>query len=149
MKKLIKKCEKIYIKDILTKEQIDMFGINTDYGNRDLAISYINGELYEGDTHKDTLQEYLNNNKMNVELDHSEGFVQYYEQEDVNLPMGFASLINGTDGKTYIAIYNETLFNITLNDFVNVLKIKYPKAILCTDDFTRDGTFDDAYMATI
>lgn len=152
MKRLIKRAEKIYLKDILNPNDIETYGYNTDYGNRKFAISFINGNIYSGETHKDTVEEYLNSNDGNADdyLNRDEGFVTTEEQEDIDVPMAFASYISGIDNKDYIAIYPESLFNVDMNDFISVLKKKYPTAIICEDTNDRYMCqLDNIYLNTI
>lgn len=139
LKKIIKKSEKINLKDILSDENIEWYGLNTDYGNRDFAITYLDGKLYEGDVHKDTVEEYLNENNMDpdIYLNYSEGFVTNDEQDDIDLPMGFASYIKGKDGKDYVTIYPGSVYYIGTNEFAEILQKKYPNAIICVDDNDR------------
>jgi hypothetical protein len=139
MKRLIKKANKILLKDILSPESIKAYGYNTDYGNREFAISYINGYIYDGETHKDTVEEYLNSNDGDADdyLNRDEGFVTNEEQQDIDIPMAFASYVKGIDNKDYIAIYPESLFDTDIDDFVSELKNKYPNAIICIDNNDR------------
>jgi len=139
MKRLLKISNKVYLKDILYPNVIKTYGYNTDYGNRDFAVSYIDGELYEGDAHKDTVEEYLTAHDDDADsyLDFEQGFVTSEEQESIDIPMAFASHISGRDNKEYIAIYPETLFNVSMDKFILSLKNEYSNAILCIDNNER------------
>lgn len=144
----------IYLKDILSEDDINSYGYNTDYGNRSFAISYINGQLFEGNVHKDTIEEYLENNNLDPKelLNYSEGFVTEDEQEDIDIPTAFASYINGIDGNHYIAIYPDSLYNVGLDDVENSLKQKYPNAIICLDNNDRYAASEEEtenYIETI
>jgi hypothetical protein len=143
--RLIKKASKIYLKDILDFNSIKIYGENTDYGNRDFAISYINGKLYDGETHKDTVTEYLNNKNQDPDeyLNYEEGFVTSDEQDNIDTPMGFASYVKGIDSKDYIAIYPDSLFNLSMDMFVSALQSKYSNAIICEDNNDRYNHYDD------
>ena len=62
MKRLIRKiAEKIKLVDILNPDNIDDFGINTDYGNRASAIVFLNGKVVEGDIHREILSKMVDN----------------------------------------------------------------------------------------
>ena len=152
-KKIIKKANKINLKDILKPEDIEFYGLNTDYGNRDFAIAYINGELLEGQVHKDLVEEYINNYGMDEDIiDHGEGYVTEEELDDLDLPCGFASYIKGIDGNDYIAIYPGTMYGYDMYDFKDELSKKYPNAIICADDNDRYEYYDensDIYIETI
>lgn len=140
-----KLAKKIYLKDIISEDNLDSYGYNTDYGNRTFAISYINGKLFEGDVHKDTIEEYLQNNNYdpNEILNYSDGFVTENEQSEMDLPTAFASYIKGIDGNDYIAIYPGSLYNVGLDDVESSLKSKYPNAIICLDNNDRYAYSDD------
>lgn len=147
-----KASNKILLTDILSKDDIESNGYNTDYGNRSFAISYINGQIYEGDVHKDTVEEYLYDNNLNPEelIDYSSGFVTSDEQEDINLPMACASYIKGIDNNDYICIYPDSLYNVDLDKLKDILKIKYPSAIVCLDNNDRyDEGNENAYIEII
>lgn len=141
---------KIYLKDILQSENIKKYGYNTDFNNRAFAISYIDGELFEGDTHKDTVSSYLEEHNMNLEyIDKTQGFVTKEELEDIDLSMAFASYIKGIDNKDYIAIYTETLFYVSMDILIMELEKKYPKAIICYDSNDRynfDNQCDETHL---
>lgn len=124
---------------------------NTDYDNREFAISYINGKIYDGDVHKDTIEQYLSDRNLDIDvINNSEGFVTEKEQEGFNLPMAFASYVRGRDGNDYIAIYPQSLFNITIEQFISAISQKYPNAIICVDDNDRyTCQSEDAYIKTI
>lgn len=151
--RLIKKASKIYLKDILDPNSIKIYGENTDYGNRDFAISYINGKLYDGETHKDTVTQYLNDKNQDPDeyLNYEEGFVTPDEQDNIDNPMGFASYVKGIDSKDYIAIYPDSLFNLSIDMFVSALKNKYSTAIICEDNSDRYRCYENgtAYIETI
>jgi NDP-sugar pyrophosphorylase family protein len=151
MKRLIRKAQQIYLKDILDPKNIDDYGYSTDYGNRDFAIIYIDGELFENETHKDALEEYLEKNKLDPDiLNKQEGYVTWEEQEDLNLPTGIASYIKGIDEKDYIVIYPDSMFNLDYSEFVSALQKKYSNAIICKDENNRyNAAYDDAYIETI
>ena len=136
----------IYLKDIIFEDNLNWNGYNTDYGNRAFAISYINGKVFEGDVHKDTIEEYLHDNDYDPYdiLDYSEGFVTEDEQAEMNIPTAFASYIKGIDGNDYIAIYPDSLYNVGLDDVENALRSKYPNAILCLDHNDRYNETDDS-----
>ena len=149
MKRLIR-ANKIYLKDIIDPEKLNVNGYNTDYGNRKSAIMYIDGQIFEDVTHKDILEDYLNSNNLNEILDSSQGYVTTEEQYDLDLPMGIASYINGIDGNNYIVIYPDSLFNLDINDFKNKLQKEYQNAIICIDNNDRyDSSNDAAYIETI
>lgn len=156
IRRLVKKSETINLKNILNDKDIEYYGLNTDYGNRSFAITYLDGRIYEGDTHKDTVEEYLDNNNMDAKeyLNYSEGFVTNEEQDDIDLPMGFASYIKGKDGKDYIAIYPDSIYYIGLNEFADILKKKYTNAIVCVDyndryEYDIDIDTEERYIETI
>lgn len=151
MKRLIRRSEKVYLKDILNPNNANSYGYNTDYDNREKALIYIDGEIFENATHKDALEEYLENNKLDPDiLNNQEGYVTWEEQEDLNLPTGIASYIKGIDGKDYIAIYPDSMFNLDYDEFISVLKKKYPNAIICKDENDRYSTQDNStYIETI
>lgn len=137
---LIKKSNnKINLKDILKPENIDSYGLNTDYGNRDFAIAYIEDKLYVGDTHKDIVYDYLNTNNKELTkyVDFSEGYVTGDEQDNIDLAMGFASYIHGIDNNDYIAVYPDSTYIIGVNEFCDYLKKEYPNAIICIDNNER------------
>lgn len=140
--KLKKIAQRIYLTDILSEDSIDIYGVNTDYGNRDLAIAYIDGEIFEGDVHKDIVSDYINNNDLDVELNFEEGFVTEDEQDDLGERTAFASLINGKDGNVYIAIYPDSVFFVSMDEVVSALKSKYPGAIICVDNNDRYSHYD-------
>lgn len=148
-KRLKKLCEKIYLKDILSPKGIEYYGENTDYGNRDFAIAYIDGNIYEGDVHKDIIDKYIQDNDLDVELNHSEGFVQDYEQEELGESTAFASYIKGIDGNNYIAIYPDSVFGVNINDFIKKLESKYNNVIICYDNNNRYDNINGAYIETI
>lgn len=139
VKRLVKKAEKINLKDILDDESIEFYGLNTDYGNRSFAISYLDGQIYEGDVHKDIVEEFLNNNNMDADeyLNYSEGFVTNDEQDEIDIPMAFGSYIKGKDGKDYVAIYPGSLYYVGMNEIADIMRKKYPNAIICIDDNDR------------
>ncbi len=151
MKRLIRKASIVYLKDIIDENDLNTYGYCTDYGNRDKAIMYIDGEIYEDVTHKDALENYLNGNELDEDiLDSSEGFVTEQEQSDLDLPMGIASYIKGTDGNDYIAIYPDSLFNLDIDKFISDLRKEYHNAIICIDNNDRYDYCEnkDAYIET-
>lgn len=147
MKRLLrtinKQAEKVYLVDILDKNEAKINGYNTDYGNRAFAISILDGRVYKNSTHKDCVEEFLNDTSSDVELNYQEGFVTPEEQDDVDVPMGFASYINGIDGKDYIAIYPQSLYNMSMDDCINTLRKQYPSAIICEDNNDRYKVYYD------
>lgn len=151
MKRLKKLSEKIYLKEILNPQEAETYGWNTDYGMRDFAISYIDGQLFEGDVHKDMLEHFIQNNDLNEDIiDYGEGFVTEQEQEDLDLPCAFASYIKGMDGQDYIAIYEQTVYGLDIYDFKDILKNKYPNAIICIDQNRYGNTdYENPYLETL
>jgi hypothetical protein len=148
MKRLIKKSEKIYLKDIIDSNQLESNGYNTDYENRESALTYINGEIYEDEVHSDAVQRYYDEQEIDKYV--PGGFVDQSIQKDINLPCGFASLIIGEDSKTYIVIYPQTLYNLDLNTFKSALLKQYPNALICKDENDRYIEHDDdIYIETI
>lgn len=143
--------EKVYLNDILSPENIEAYGLNTDYGNRDFAIAFIENKIYTGDTHKDLVDEYINSNdkELSEYIDHSEGYVTHEEQDNLDLAMGFASYIKGIDGNDYIAVYPDSTYIIGVNEFCQYLKEEFPNAIICLDNNDRYRYYDDTEMVYI
>ena len=144
---------KIYLKDIIHQEHIERNGYTTDYGNRKSAISYIDGGLFEGETHQDTVVSYLEEHNMDTGcIDKTHGFISEEEQEDMELSMAFASFIEGSDNKNYIAIYPNSLFYVSMDTLIMELKEKYPKVILCYDHNDRydyNHQYDETYLEVV
>ena len=143
MKRLIRKiAEKIKLVDILSPDSIEDFGINTDYGNRASAIVFLNGEVVEGEIHREILSEMVNN------IEGNSGFLDESELKEVNLPIALASKLIGIDGKVYISIYTDSVINTTLNEVKNAISSKFPGAVICKED-NRYLTNEDSYIETI
>ena len=143
MKRLIRKiAEKIKLVDILDPDNIDDFGINTDYGNRTSAIIFLNGEVVEGDIHREILSKMVDN------IEGNSGFLDENELKEVDLPIALASKIIGIDGKTYISIYTDSVINTTLNEVKNAISSKFPGAVICKED-DRYSNNENSYIETI
>lgn len=144
---------KIYLRDIINPDNIEKNGYNTDYGNRKSAISYIDGGLFEGETHKDTVVSYLEECNMDTEcIDHTQGSVTIEEQEDIELSMAFGSFIQGTDNNDYVVIYPNSLFYVSMDILIMELKNKYPKAIICYDNNDRydfENQCNETYLEVV
>ena len=143
MKRLIRKiAEKIKLVDILSPDSIEDFGINTDYGNRASAIVFLDGEVVEGEIHREILSEMVDN------IEGNGGFLDERELKEVNLPIALASKLIGVDGKVYISIYTDSVINTTLNEVKNAISSKFPGAVICKED-DRYLNNENSYIETI
>lgn len=140
--------KKIYLNDILDDKTTKIYGLNTDFGNRDCAITCINGNILKGSCHKDTLEEYLEN--PDEYLDYSEGFVTKEEQEDINQKMFFASEITSKDKVSkYIVLYPSSVFIYDIDEVLDILSNNFKNYIICIDDNDRLIDHNNPYILKI
>lgn len=124
----LKFANKIKLVDILDPNNVEDYGVNTDYGNRESAIVYLNGQVVEGEIHREILE------KMTENIKGNSGFIENNELTEVNLPIALASKINGIDGNIYISIYTDSITRTTLNEVKDAIKAKFPDAIVCKEN---------------
>lgn len=124
----------IKLEDILLPERVEKYGVNTDYSNREFAICYIGEDLLEEATHKDCLAQYLLKNDLCYGIiDASCGSVTEEEMDEVDEVFGFASYLKGADGQDYVVIYEDTLYALSLETMISVVKEKYPAACIAIE----------------
>ena len=138
----IKFANKIKLIDILDPDNVEDYGVNTDYGNRKSAIVYLNGQVVEGEIHREILE------KMTENIKGNSGFVENNELAEIDLPIALASKIDGIDGKEYISIYTDSITKTTLNEVKDAIKIKFPKAIICKED-DRYYSDENSYIEVV
>ena len=139
---------RIYLRDILKEETTNIYGYNTDYGNRDYAVTCIKGNILKGNCHKDTLEEYLES--PDEYLDYSEGFVTEQEQEDINERMFFASVLTHKDENSkYIVVYESSIFKYDIDEVISILSKNFKDHIVCIDNTDRTICHDNPYILKV
>lgn len=133
MKRLIKKAEKILIKDILNpldKIKNMVYDINIT-ANRDKAIVIYNGEVFEAHIHEEALR--------NATQKHG---------SKSSMPLAFGCILSDIYSQEYIVLFPDMLENMKSNEAIDILKNNYPNAIICTDPCNNLGDAD-AYIETV
>lgn len=138
----LKVANKIKLIDILDPDTMNDFGVNTDYGNRASAVVFLDGQVAEGEIHKEILAQLVD------QINSGSGFIEKQELQSLNLPIALASKIIGIDGNTYISIYTDSVTNTILDEVKDAMKNKFPNAIICKED-DRYSNSDDSYIETI
>lgn len=123
----------------------------TDLGNREMAICYINGELYEGNTHAEAINDFLIANNKELNDKYGRPLVEYLSDDDFNDLLGYFIYdgryeINEEDIDDLetikesinslafahlmydytIRLETNTLYNCNINDVALTLKQEYP-----------------------
>lgn len=101
-----------------------------DWNNRDTAIVYINGEVYEDVTHAICLQEYIEDNDIEEELESLQfrpDFQQFSEISEMNggQDVILAHRVDKTDSIYFIYGLNDGK-KMSNNEIVNILEKVYP-----------------------
>lgn len=117
-----------------------------DLYDRDKAMIYINDKFYQGNTHSDCLNEYMQDNDLtytnNENYVSGRGEINYElkQNKDIN-QLPFACL-NVTDNNIFIE--TDTLKNITLDQLVGKIKEEFPDSNVYkeTDDYGDDNYTD-------
>lgn len=116
-----------------------------DVENRDKALVYINGEIYECEVHNQGVQEYLNKNNIDVNVteEDEDGFAFREDYEDKGAidskdEIAFAHYVE-QNGHLPEAVYLETdTLQADLNKVLEALKNKYP-GLHILDDSSYDA----------
>lgn len=108
-----------------------------DYHNRDLALVYINGEIYESDTHSDCFKQYALQHKNSENFDNYTSLITDYNT--TNDEIAFAHLVENQNA-IFIEIYS--MQNVDdQNKIIKEYKKEYPDYNIYSDDSCR---FDSA-----
>lgn len=111
-----------------------------DVYDRDAAILYIDGKIYEGQTHAKAIQQYLletNGKKLSGDLRYR-SIVYYNLANEQNLPLAFAHRV-----ESEIFIEPESLENIDIDTVANALKSRYPNYNIYEDNEDLSPEYDD------
>jgi len=130
--------------------------IAMDFGDRDFAIAYINGEVFRARTHAACINKYLmsksieclNANRRRPDLseinlldnEDVDELLTHHDQEDLQIlkdnitQLGFAHAVDGSNEDSgnyeedgkYIYVEQTTLYNVDFNTVVNAIKQSYP-----------------------
>ena len=90
--------------------------------SRKFAITYIDGKIYEGDTHAECINKYLKDNNLPIKKENV--YFRFDIDENINTnehSLGFAYMSNNDN----IYIYKDQLINLSLDTFINELKNNY------------------------
>lgn len=135
----------------------------TDIGNREMAICYINGKLYEGNTHAEAINDFLIANNKELNDKYGRPLVEYLSDDDFNDLLGYFIYdgryeINEEDIDDLetikesinslafahlmydytIRLETNTLYNCNINDVALTLKQEYPDYDILDDCDTTE-----------
>ena len=113
---------------ILLSDLADVF--TTDFDDRICALSNIDDCIYRNGIHQDAVEDYLGDEvETNYRLIH--------QQEELGVPVGFGSLMNGFDGR-FIVIYGGSNYNISIEDLADSFLEYYP-GVRCFLEIEQSG----------
>ena len=135
-----KKIACLDLRKIANIERKDLRKLAHDDGDRSFAICYLDGEIYEGETHASTIDQCLNNRfNLHLEdkyfrpnLDPSKSVNSFMKKDRENIlnniqSIGFGCVLTAKDGYEANRIYlDESTTNLSIRDFVQAVKAKYP-----------------------
>lgn len=139
----------IYLEDILSRDKVDRWGLNTDYGVRDYAFMYIDNNLYKGSVHKDILEEYIQNNSLNMSIDKTNGYITEEEKEDLDLPLVIGSVLTDKNNQKYVIIYDTCFYGWSIDSIISQIKEDFKNHIICIDPLDRRIEHTKPYLELV
>lgn len=122
------------------KKSARLLFANHDFEDRISAILYIDGHIFEAETHAKAINDYLESIDQE-KTNHDWIRPTLKEIDDIKLPMAFAHLCE--DG---IYIETDLLAYVDLNTVINAIKAKYPNKEIYDDrDFDIDDNGKEVY----
>lgn len=132
----------ISLKDILPKDKINKWGINTDFNIREYAIAYIDNILYKGLCHYDIVENYIEENMLDATMNPCCGSVEFETMEEIDKPIILGSVIKGIDNKEYVIFYDDCNYDCCADYILTLIKKDFPHSIICTTMYTREEKED-------
>ena len=122
----------IYSVDVLSNRENDkkiakinkIYRLAThDTGNRDCALIYINGEIYENKSHAQALKQYLDTHNIDNNIDNERDRECVDDNTTTKDGFGFAHM---DKQNKRIFIETDEYYNVDMNDMIKAFKSKYP-----------------------